>query len=980
MPPSTALVDWLVITAANRRQAEACRPQLAERQARGALPEGCRTLVVPDARDARIGSGAATVLALAEVAGRVHAARGGRASVPASRVQDVLAGQRILMIHSGGDSRRLPAYAAEGKLFASLPIAAPGMRCAALLDVLLQDLLSLEPRPGGELLIASGDCVIGLRDHPVTLEGEGIIGVAHRMPLSRAIRHGVYVCSPQGGGVRRFMQKPAVRDLRAAGGELADGMALADTGLLSIDPATCARLLQGAGVERVGPKGPVQMREGGLAALASLGQARAVDLYREILCAVPRAMTRAAYRAMVSPELRRPLDALRGALCGTPFHCRITEASEFLHIGSTREMIASLAGPRAAIRAFGHMPSSVPAAPHRVAGGGTALALDSSLGSLEIAHGRAVIDRCALDRLRIGGGNLLVGLRGLRLGEIPKGISIAGIPQRGRADPRALAVFGLDDDFKTPSGAGGTWLGRPLRTVWRRTGLDEALLRPDSTLWDLPLWPVVGGGALRDAALLVSWMWTGAHAPPEWMRARRIPMRDAVAHADIRAIIAERTESARSAAARASGPTLLRVADPVTRAHTAALLCTVPGRSASAIRRLRRIAFEAVGESVVAAVPLPAAAPQARILHDQAVWASSPVRIDLAGGWTDTPPVCSEIGGAVVNAAIALRGQLPVQVVAKLEEEHVVRITSTDLGLTRTIRSASDLARRGDPRRWSSLAECALMVTGCVPSHPDASLQSWLRRLGGGISITMFSAVPKGSGLGTSSILGAAAIRCLDRLLGRERSAPALVEATSALEQMLGSGGGWQDQAGSVMGGFKLCRSEPGAVQRPVLEPIRVPAEAMRELERRSVLYFTGHQRMARSILEQAVWGWLAGRPGTVDAMHRLRANAQMMSDALRSGDVDRVLHELSRYRMLKRRVDPGSCTPAFESLAASWDRHLSSWCFAGAGGGGFMLLVARSEGHAASLRNAIGRSPPHPRARAFDLEVAPVGLACAVL
>ena len=32
--------------------------------------------------------------------------------------------------------------------------------------------------------------------------------------------------------------------------------------------------------------------------------------------------------------------------------------------------------------------------------------------------------------------------------------------------------------------------------------------------------------------------------------------------------------------------------------------------------------------------------------------ARAPVRIDLAGGWTDCPPFCHDVGGDVVNIAI----------------------------------------------------------------------------------------------------------------------------------------------------------------------------------------------------------------------------------------------------------------------------------------------------------------------------------------
>jgi galactokinase/mevalonate kinase-like predicted kinase len=273
-----------------------------------------------------------------------------------------------------------------------------------------------------------------------------------------------------------------------------------------------------------------------------------------------------------------------------------------------------------------------------------------------------------------------------------------------------------------------------------------------------------------------------------------------------------------------------------------------------------------------------------------------------------------------------------------------------------------------------------LVLTGLAPADPRASLSRWLGHVGGGITLTLFSAVPKGSGLGTSSILGAAVIRALDRVVGRERTPSDLVAATSALEQMLSTRGGWQDQVGGALGGFKFASTAPGAVQHPQVQPIAVPAAALRELRSRSVLCFTGQRRMAKGILENVVWNWLSLRADARSAVAALHANAERMRGALTSGDVDAAVQELGTYRELKRRMDPGSCSPLLESLADRWRRHVADWCFAGAGGGGFVLLVAHDARHAASIRAGIEHHRPHPRARAFDLEVEETGLRCAVL
>jgi fucokinase len=1025
--------DWIILTAANARQAAACEAQLAARTGHGPMRGVQGAFAVADARDARIGSGAATVLALAALARRLAAAHRGRP------LEALLGGLRVLLLHSGGDSRRLPMYAAEGKLFATLPMQGRGNRCATVFDLLLEDLASLEPRAGGEVLVGAGDAVLGIARARLRFEGSGVVGVAQRADLARASRHGVFVAGPRGGTVAAFLQKPDAARMRAAGAVGRDGRALVDLGLFSFDPASAVALLRGSGVRVRG--GGVSFARGSLADRASRAELPPVDLYREVAMALPGRTTRGAYLAACGGgSLARPLGALFDAMRGTPFRCEVARIAGFLHVGSTREMLDALVdapgGAPARARGFGVPCGSFPlatpavddtpaprgrggaesAAPHGGLGArARLLELDAVVsGPVRLGQGRAIIDRCELGAVRLGGENVVVGVAERRMLDLPAGISLFRVPfGDGRA---ALVACGVDDDFKTRLDRGGTILGVPLVEFCRRAGLEPTdVLRGDGTLWDAPLWRA-GRARVAD----IAWMWRGRRAPRAWREdRRRASMRDILARASAAEIAASREAIARRAALREPGRALdgaldgadaraiaeamataeraarleaterlaralPAIADPGGRGHLAALgtlVAPAPALRAS----LRERAFAAVGEGVLGSLELPSRPERAAILHDQAVWTSTPVRVDLAGGWSDTPPICDEVGGAVVNVAVALRGQLPIQVVAKLDEvprgeDPVIRVTSTDLGETRVLRTMRDLARRGDPTRWSSLAENALILAGVAPSDPKASLARWLRAVGGGVSLTMFSAVPKGSGLGTSSILGAATIRCLDRVFGRDRGQAGLLAATSALEQMLSTRGGWQDQAGGVVGGFKLARTRAGGPQVPSVQSIDVPRSIREAYGSRAFLYFTGERRMAKNILENVVWSWLAREPRARDAVDLLRANAARMRAALEAGDAEASFAEIDAYREAKTLIDPGSCPAWMSALARSWRRDLAAWSFAGAGGGGFMLVVARSAEAARRLQARIARRPAHPRARCFPFEVDAAGIRCDVL
>ncbi|MCP5115679.1 MAG: hypothetical protein GY953_33040, partial [bacterium] len=109
-------VEWwnaVVVTASSDRQAERYRMEINRRQAEGKRPQGVRYLVVPDIQGMRIGSGGATLHALGVLA---------REAGVSSPFEEWWENQRVLMIHSGGDSRRLPEYSLAGKLFSALPV------------------------------------------------------------------------------------------------------------------------------------------------------------------------------------------------------------------------------------------------------------------------------------------------------------------------------------------------------------------------------------------------------------------------------------------------------------------------------------------------------------------------------------------------------------------------------------------------------------------------------------------------------------------------------------------------------------------------------------------------------------------------------------------------------------------------------------------------------------------------------------------
>lgn len=371
---------------------------------------------------------------------------------------------------------------------------------------------------------------------------------------------------------------------------------------------------------------------------------------------------------------------------------------------------------------------------------------------------------------------------------------------------------------------------------------------------------------------------------------------------------------------------------------------------------------------------------KAAILHDQVVWVTTPVRIDFGGGWSDTPPICTERGGTVLNAAITLNGLYPIQVMAKLNTHNIIRLSSIDLGERQELSQSAQVLAHHDPFDWAALAKAALVLAGIVPERADESLQNRLKALGGGLDLTIFSALPKGSGMGTSSILGAAVLACLGRVLGVPFSTDRLVYMTSMLEQRMSTGGGWQDQVGGIMPGVKLICTAPGADQRVSLRWSVFDMRGGSELKSRCLLYFTGQKRLARNILQNVVGGYLARDPKVLQTVHELKASALETKEALDAQDVEAFARGVGRYWELKKQIDPGSTNAPIEGLLKMVEAESSAALLPGAGGGGFIFLIAKSAEAAARIREKFERNPPNQQARFFDFDIDQQGLKVTVL
>jgi galactokinase/mevalonate kinase-like predicted kinase len=1047
----TGTGDWdvLIVTASNERQAEAYEAQLNLRRELGLLGDVREAIVVADPGGRRVGSGGSTLYCLMEVLRRRLGNR--LAKSDARDWEGVLAGLRVLIVHAGGDSRRLPAYGPCGKIFIPVPGENDSAVCLSLFDRQLPTYLAL-PAPDqgrGQVVIASGDVLLRFDPTHVKFTREGITGLACYAQPQQASRHGVF-CRGQDDEVRLYLQKPSIAEQTRMGAIDAYGQSCLDIGVMHFDAATAVRLLQLFGAKPAGGK---------LVLSGKRGQAvmeRGLDFYREICCAMGRRASAEHHvrsaRESGSKWTPAMLSELFKALSAIPFNVQLLTRCDFLDFGTSRGILGSGVRLLQEDRGVSQLRSF--------------LDINNEIAEAGSVQGSSSwVEGCRIHApLTLAGDNVVVGVDLDEPTSLPAGACLDVLAGR---DPAGHSVwfircYGVDDAFKESAEAGAVFCGRPLLAWLADVGVEQdqvwndAVPSSDRTIWNARLFP-----AVSERGQYRRWLWmfdpdnASETQRQAWRSAPRYSLEQILALADHKGFYERRSQihaelicgslhkvfrpesglSARELAwlMKTTGRPAAWAAEILKQAcrcgdqaqGTAALVfprmihtlgsaleaCSADGAKLSGIDgmldssalgnlkslglernggarasqwsdRMREAAFEGLERAIVASGLGEETSPRSVLRSDEIVWARAPARLDIGGGWTDTPPYSLEWGGCVTNAAIDLNGQPPIQAYVRVTDEPVIRIGSIDLGVRIEVSQFDDLMDYRQATGSFALAKAAIVLSGLSPRGGRAgkkSLKKTLEAFGGGIELTTLAAIPKGSGLGTSSIMGAVIVAALGRAMGRQLSHRELFHSVLRLEQALTTGGGWQDQIGGVVEGVKMIVTEPGMV--PDAHIHYVPSDILdpRTNGGRTLLYYTGITRLAKNILHQVVGRYLNRDREAMTTLRHIGSVARDVMDAFIRKDIDRFGRLMDVAWQLNKRLDPNSSNEEIEALFARVGPHIHGGKLLGAGGGGFMLMICKSPADAAAIRRTLEQDPPNSRARFFDFGVSNEGLVVTV-
>lgn len=877
--------------------------------------------------------------------------------------------EKRILLHAGGQSRRLPSYAPSGKVLTPIPVFRWGRG-----QKLTQNLLSLQlplyrsimqKAPASlHTLIASGDVYIRATQPLQRIPEADVVCYGLWADPELAKNHGVFVSRRDNPERLDFMlQKPSVEEL---GTLMQDYLFLMDIGVWLLSDRAVELLVKRS-----------------LKADGSIGY---YDMYSDFGCAL------GTHPRIADEELRQ----LSVAILPLP-------GGEFHHYGTSREMISSTLAVQNCVTDQREI-NLRKVKPHpsiftqnsRVEYPFTADNHEVWIENSHVHAGWTLHSRNIITGVPENDWHI----------DVPEGTCIDIVPIGQQQ--YAVRPYGFNDAFKGDIASPNTlYIGEPAARWFEKRGIDPTGVEGSADLQAARIFPVCD--TLEEAGAVLRFMTSEPRLEAGrdiYLRLRKLSADELSTYADLRRLTSQREafrlenwhalarnyqrsvfyqlnldeaaeEFARGGidlppALTPDAPLMTRVSDAMFRARTlesvGAPEAAVEAQETKAFGLMRQGLTQTVGHREH---------PALSVYPDQIVWGRSPVRIDLAGGWTDTPPYSLMEGGNVVNLAIELNGQPPLQVYVKPSADYRITLRSIDLGAMETISTYDELHRFNQVGSPFSIPKAALVLAGFHPDFSDEqylSLEAQLKAFGAGIEVTLLSAIPAGSGLGTSSILASTVLGAVNDFCGLNWDKQGIGSRTLILEQLLTTGGGWQDQYGGVLQGVKLLQTTPGWNQEPAVRWLPEHLFTDGDYRKCHLLYYTGITRTAKNILAQIVKGMFLNETERLELLRGMKAHALDVYDAIQRNDFTAMGALVRKTWQQNQALDSGTNPEAVEAITRRIDDLCLGYKLPGAGGGGYLYMVAKDPEAALRIRRILTQTPPNDKARFVEMSLSGKG------
>jgi D-glycero-alpha-D-manno-heptose-7-phosphate kinase len=311
----------------------------------------------------------------------------------------------------------------------------------------------------------------------------------------------------------------------------------------------------------------------------------------------------------------------------------------------------------------------------------------------------------------------------------------------------------------------------------------------------------------------------------------------------------------------------------------------------------------------------------------------APLRLGLAGGGTDISAYYNLYGGYVLNATIDMYAYCTIEP----NDSGVVEFIAADLDRKITCTSAQELEISKD-----------------LPLHTgiyNRIVSDFLNGNSLSFTMTTYSDVPAGSGLGSSSTMVVAIIKAFVEWLNLPLGEYDIAALAFKIEREdIGFEGGKQDQYAATFGGFNFM--EFYRQERVIVNPLRLKRWIRNELEASLILYYTGISRESANIIKEQIEHTRRGDVFNVGNMHELKKQAVLMKEALLKGDFKGFSQCLLNGWLAKKNMSASISNTFLDDLYEYvLDKGAESAKISGAGGGGFMMIYCNPCGRIALIK-----------------------------
>ena len=660
--------DYIILTASNKAQETAYRNQIENRLEKGLLPEETTYAVLPDPEGKRVGSGGATFQVMRYIAEQEP------------ERENPFKNRRILVIHSGGDSKRVPQYSAIGKLFSPVPRELPDGRSSTLFDEFIVGMSGVPSRIQEGMLVLSGDVLLLFNPLQIDAQFDGAAAISIKEPVATGKNHGVFLNDGH-DYVKCFLHKQTEERLREMGAVNKAGNVDLDTGAVLFGSALLQALFRLISTE--GKVDEKKFRQ-------FCNEEARISFYGDFLYPLANDSTlEDFYKEAAEGQLNEALHECRTQIWNAIHHFSMKllclSPAEFIHFGTTREL-RSLVTKDVQDYEFLDWKMQVNSAVQKE---GFA-AHNAYVGSRAKIGKEAYLENCyILGNSEVGDGTVLSHVR-IMDRKIPEQIVMHGIELTG--GKKVIRIYGVPDNPKGKYPGEVSFLGTTLNQFMTQNEvMKEELWKGEETyLWFADLYPVCDDWEdALDMAEIIYKMAHGTATEEEisrWRESERMSLYSSFNAADIEAscdqerflenrILAKcfirkleqgmyYADALKIFGKRGISKEIFKLLIEDAEEAGFSLKIRIYHAVSCYMKKTRTIyddlhydalendCFGTIQEAIYeeAEKKLPDSAGY-RIVKDQ-VDIALPVRVNWGGGWTDTPPHCNEKGGVVRNAAM----------------------------------------------------------------------------------------------------------------------------------------------------------------------------------------------------------------------------------------------------------------------------------------------------------------------------------------